>query len=82
MTEAVILHSEPDAGELLKIFARSITEWASNADPLVEADEAIDDDSVVTIEAAEAKKPGKAKQASAETLATIADDCDDVLAFP
>ena len=36
--------------------------------------------------AAEAKKPGMAKQASAETataetLASIADDCDDVLAF-
>ena len=42
---------------------------------------------MVTIEAAEAKaKPGKAKQASAETtssgtLSTIADDYDDVLAF-
>ena len=35
---------------------------------------------------AKAKKPGQAKQASAETaaaetLASIADDCDDVLAF-
>ena len=42
---------------------------------------------MVTIEAAEAKaNPGKAKQASdetaaAETLATIEDDCDNVLAF-
>ena len=51
------------------------------------ADEANDDDSVVTIEAAEAKaNPGKANQASAktaavETLATITDDCDNILAF-
>ena len=58
----------------------------SDADSSSEADEANDDDSVVTIEAAEAKNPGKAKQASAktaaaETLATITDDCDNVLAF-
>ena len=45
-----------------------------------EADEANDDDSVVTIEATEAKEnPGTAKQASAETaavktLATITDN--------
>ena len=104
LTEAPILHSESNAGELLKIFARSISEWASDADPSSEVDEASDDDSVVTIEAVEAKKPGKVKQASTETaaaeaknpgkakqasaetaaaktLATIADDCDDVLAF-
>ena len=76
-----------DAGELLKIFARSITEWASDADSLSKADAANVNDSVVTIESTEAKaKPGKAKQASAktaaaETLATITDDCDNVLAF-
>ena len=104
MTEAVILHGKLDAGELLKIFALSITEWAPNADSLIKANEASDDDSVVTIEAAEAKKPGKAnpasaetaaadmenpgkakqasaKTAAAETLATITDDCDNVLAF-
>ena len=28
LTEAAILHEESDAGELMKIFARSITEWA------------------------------------------------------
>ena len=28
LTEAAILHDESDAGEILKIFARSITEWA------------------------------------------------------
>ena len=85
LTEAAILHGESDAGELLKIFDRSITEWLSDADSLSEADEANDNNSVVMIEAAEAKaKPGKAKQASAETaaaktLATIADYCDNVL---
>ena len=85
--EAAILHGETDAGELLNIFALSITEWASDADSSSEADETNDEDSVVTIEAAEAKaNPGKAKQASAETaapktLSTITDNCDGVLAF-
>ena len=55
LTEAEILHGESDAGELLNIFARSITEWASDADFSIEADEANDDDIVVTIEAAESK---------------------------
>ena len=86
LTEAAILHGESDAGELLNIFACSITEWASDADYLSEADEANGNDSVVTIEAAEAKNPDRAKQASAktaatETLATTTDDCDDVLEF-
>ena len=67
--EAAILHGESDAGELLKIFARSITEWASDVAPPIEADEASDNDSVVTVEAAEAKKPGKTKQASSKTAA-------------
>ena len=90
----------------MKIFARSITEWASDAEPPSEADEVSNDDSVVTVEApeasefekagnsktsaetpaAEARKPGKAKQASTETaatetLASFAVDYDDVLAF-
>ena len=69
MTEAAILHGELDAGELLKIFARSITEWASDAAPSSKADEASDDDSVVTIKTADAKKTGKTKQASVETAA-------------
>ena len=87
LMEDAILHGKLDAGELLKIFARSIMEWASDEDSTSKADEANDNNSVVTIEAEEAKaKPGKAKQAStetaaAETLATIVDDCDDVLAF-
>ena len=104
LTEAAILYGELDAGELLKIFARSITEWASDAAPSSKADEASDNDSVVTVKspeakkvgktkqastkmaAAEAKKPGKSKQASvktaaAKTLASVAEDCDDVLSF-
>ena len=68
--EAAILHGKLDAGDLLKIFARSITEWASDADTSSKADEASNDDSVVTIKSAEAKKPGKAKQASADTATT------------
>ena len=72
LTEAPILHGESNAGELLKIFARSISEWASDADPSSEVDEASDDDSVVTIEAVEAKKPGKVKQASTKTAAAEA----------
>ena len=62
LTEVDILHGESDAGELLKIFARSITEWASDAAPPSEADKASDKDSVVTVEAPEAsevKKEGK-----------------------
>ena len=70
LTEVAILHGKSDAGELLKNFARSITEWASCADPSSEADKASNNDSVVTIEDAEAKKTGTAKQASAETAAT------------
>ena len=66
LTENAILHSESNAGEILKIFARSIREWASDAAPPSEANKASDANSVVTIEAPEAKKPGKKKQASAE----------------
>ena len=40
-----------------------------DAYPSSEADEARDDDSAVTIEAAKAKNPGKAKPASAEMAA-------------
>ena len=40
LTEAATLHSDSDAGELLKIFACYITEWASNADSSIEADDA------------------------------------------
>ena len=87
LTETAILHGKLDMGELLKIFARSITEWASNADSRSDADEANKDNNVVTIDAKEAKaKPCKEKQAStkmasSKMLATITYNFDDVLAF-
>ena len=65
---------EEDAGELLKIFARSITEWASDTASPSKADEASDDNSVVMVEAPEAsegKKSGKPK-ASVEMPTTKA----------
>ena len=49
LTEATILHGKSDAGKLLNIFARSITEWAKDEDTTSEADEANDNDSVVVI---------------------------------
>ena len=87
LTEAAILHGDLDAGDLLNIFSCSITELAKEEDITSEVDEANENDSVVTIEAKDAKaKPGKTKQvaavtAAAKMLTTIADDCDDVLAF-
>ena len=74
LTEVAILHGESDAGELLKIFARAITEWASDTAPPSKANEASDNDSVVTMkatEASEGKKSGKSK-ASTDTPATEA----------
>ena len=62
LTDAAILHGESDVGGLLNIFARSITECAMDVDSTNEVDEANDEDSVVTIDADEAKaKPDKAK---------------------
>ena len=75
LTEAAILHRESDAGEQLKIFTRSITKWSSDAAPSSEADEASNDDSIVTVKAPEApetKKAGKTKQASTDTAAAEA----------
>ena len=74
LTEAAILHGKSDAGELLKIFARASTEWASDTAPPSKANEASNDDSAVTVEATDAsegKKSGKPK-ASANTPATEA----------
>ena len=76
LTEAAIFHGDSDTGELLKIFSLSITEWASDTDPSSKADKASNNDIVVTIEAAEAKKPGKAKQASAKTAAAETENPD------
>ena len=83
LTEAAILQGESDVGELLKIFARSITEWAKEEETTSKVDKDSNNDSFITIEADDAKlaKPGKAKQAAADTLNTISDDCEDVLAF-
>ena len=92
LTEAPILRGKLIAGELLNVFARSIMDWAKEEDTTSEADEANDDDIVVTIKAKDVKEnPGKTKQAAADTaatktaaaktLTTIADSCDDALAF-
>ena len=82
LTEAAILHGESDGGEILNIFSRSITEWEKEEETTSKADEANDNDSVITIEAVDAKaKPGKARQAASNTLTTIADDCGNVLVF-
>ena len=59
LTEVAILHGESDTGELLNIFAQSITKWALDTAPPIEADEASDDDSVVTVEAPEASEGKK-----------------------
>ena len=82
LTEAAIIHWESDAGNLLKIFARSIIEWAKEGGFISEADDDNNEDSVITIEA-EYKKTVKvveAKQATTETLTTITDNCNDVFA--
>ena len=82
LTEVVILHGKLDAGKLLKIFARFITEWTKDKDTTSEADDANSNDRVFTIDAWKAKaKPVKAKQASTKTFTTITDDCNDILAF-
>ena len=72
LTEVAILFGDSDAGELLKIFSRLITEWASDTAAPSKDDKASDNDSVVTVEDPEAskgKKSGK-PMASAETPAT------------
>ena len=47
-TEAAILHVESDAGKHLKIFARSIMEWAKEGENTSEADDDNDKDIVIT----------------------------------
>ena len=80
LTEVAILHRESDAGELLEIFDRSITEWAKEGETSGGEDDENDEDREVSVEAEDKKTPktGKAKQATAETLTTIAENCDDV----
>ena len=62
LTEAAILHGESDAGELLKIFARSITEWVLDADYSSEADEANNNVSFAIL------KPRKPNQSQARRI--------------
>ena len=83
LAEAAILHGESYAGELPNVFSRSITKWAKEGKTASGADDDNNNDSVITIEAKDATlaKPGKAKQATANILTTIADNFDDVLAF-
>ena len=61
--EATILHRESDVGEILKIFARSITEWTKEVGNTSEEDEDNGNNIVINIEAEDEKlaKPGKAK---------------------
>ena len=75
-----MLHGELDAGELLKIFARSIMEWAKGGENASREDNDNDEGS----EEAKDKKTtdtGKANQDTAETLATIVYDRETFLAF-
>ena len=83
LMEAAILHGESDTGDLLKIFARAITERAKEAGTTSKADKDNDNDIVITIEAKDTnlENTGKAKQAAVETLTTIADYCENVLTF-
>ena len=83
LTEAAILQRELDAGKLQKMVARSITEWAKEGETTSGEDNDNDEDIKISVEAKDEKmtKTGKAKKATAETFTTIADDCDDVLAF-
>ena len=75
-----MLHGELDAGELLKIFARSIMEWAKGGENASREDNDNDEGS----EEAKDKKTtdtGKANQDTAKTLTTIADNFNNVSAF-
>ena len=83
LTEAPIIHEELDAGELQKIFARSITEWAKegeNASGKKDDTEKDSEDSVET-EDEMTSNTGKVMLATANTLVPFTDDCNDVLAF-
>ena len=83
LTKAAILHGESEAGEILKIFDCSITDWAKEGENASNADNDNNKDSVITIKAEDEKtaKTGKSEQATAKTLNTIADNCDEFLAF-
>ena len=79
--EAAILNGGSDAGELLNIFARSITEWAKEGEDTSGEDDDNESEGGMEAEEKNTTNKGKKKQATAETLTTIANDCDEVLAF-
>ena len=83
LMEAAILHGESDTGKILNIFAHSISGWEKEEETTSEADEDNEENSVITIEAEDAKlaNPGKANQASAKTLTTTTDYFDNILDF-
>ena len=70
-----------DVGELLKIFDRSITEWAKEGENTSGDDDDKYSEGDVEVEEKKTTKKGKAKQATTKTFDTIEDNCDDVLAF-
>ena len=79
-TDAAILNVGSDTGELLKIFARSITERAEEGED-AEGDDDNENKSECGVEAEDKNttKTGKTNQSTANTLATIADNCNGVL---
>ena len=80
ITEAAIINGESDVGKHLKIFARSITEWAKEEETASREDDNNNEDSKVRVEAEGEKttKTGKANNSTVETLTNIVDDCSDV----
>ena len=62
LTETAILHGESDAGDLLKVFARSITEWAKEGETTSGEDDNNAEDSKVSIEAKDEKMMKKVRQ--------------------
>ena len=78
LTEESILNRESDVGELLYIFARFVMERAEEGGDSRGDD---NDDYKNEKEDENTTNMGKTKQATAEILATIADNCDDVFAF-
>ena len=83
LTEAAILDCDSDEGKLLNIFALSIIDWEKESENTSGYAAAADDNGEDGVEAEDKKtsKKGKAKQATVKTLATIVDNCNDVLAF-
>ena len=81
--EAAILHRESDAGELLNIFSRSITEWEKEGKTASGEDVDNDEYREVGVEAKYKKTTitGKVKQTTTETLTAITDNYDNILAL-